>query len=252
MRRHHWRWAEDEYRRAAELAERGKYVSIDARIRLSEVLHDRGADADAAKLLDEVVADMEKNHQENEDNENGRRSLETTRARMHFFYACSLTRPDERNDRIRRLIDAVTEDSSDADALIAIYRIENLDPPLVEQNRKMIREAAEQFRQQMQQQPDDPTPYNQFAWLVANTEGDYREALRCSEKSLELVRANPALTGSESSLLDTLGRCYYAVGDYENAVKAQSRAVELEPESGLMSGQLEIFREALKKSKKKQ
>ncbi|OYV85899.1 MAG: hypothetical protein B7Z73_12680, partial [Planctomycetia bacterium 21-64-5] len=95
---------------------------------------------------------------------------------------------------------------------------------------------------------DDPTPYNQFAWLVANTEGDYQEALRYSEKSLELVRANPRLSGSEASLLDTLGRCHYAVGDYENAVKAQSRAVELDPESGLMSKQLGIFREALKEA----
>ncbi|MGH7137509.1 MAG: hypothetical protein ACREHD_17325 [Pirellulales bacterium] len=250
MRRHHWRWAEDEYHRVAELAPRENRFSIDARVRLSEALHDRGADDEAGKLLDEVAADMEKNHQENNDEENAGRTLESTRARMHFFYACSLTKPDQRKERIRRLVDAVTEDPTDADALIAIYRIEDLDPPLVEQNRKQIREAAEQFRQQIQQQPDDPTPYNQFAWLVANTEGDYREALRYSEKSLELVRANPRLAGSESSLLDTLGRCYYAVGDYENAVKTQSKAVELEPESGMMASQLEIFREALKKNKK--
>lgn len=250
MRRHHWRWAEEEYRRVAELAPRENRFSIDARVRLSEVLHDRGADDEAGKLLDEVVADMEKNHQENNDDENANRTLESTRARMHFFYACSLTKPDQRKERIRRLVDAVTEDPTDADALIALYRVENLDPPLFEQNRKQIREAAEQFRQQIQQQPDDPTPYNQFAWLVANTEGDYREALRYSEKSLELVRANPRLAGSESSLLDTLGRCYYAVGDYENAVKTQSKAVELEPESGLMASQLEIFREALQKNMK--
>jgi tetratricopeptide (TPR) repeat protein len=249
MRRHHWRWAEGEYRRVAELAPRDNRFSIDARIRLGEVLHDRGADDEAAQLLGEVVADMEKNHQENNDDENANRTLEATRARMHYFFACSLVKADQRNDRIRRLVDAVTEDPTDADALIALYRVENLDPPLAEQNLKRIRDAAELFRQQIQQQPDDPTPYNQLAWLVANTEGDYREALRCSEKSLELVRANPRLAGSEASLLDTLGRCHYALGDYENAVKAQARAVELDPESGLMASQLKIFRGALEKAK---
>lgn len=249
-RRHHWRWAEGEYRRAAELAEqRQDRWSIDARIRLSELLHDRGADKEAAPLLEQVVGDMEKNHEENNDDENANRSLEATRARTHFFYACSLTKPAERNERIRRLVDAVTEDPTDADALIALYHVENLDPPLAEQNRKRIREAAETFQQQIQQQPDEPTPYNQFAWLVANTEGDYVEALRCSEKSLELVRANPRAIGGEASLLDTLGRCHFAVGDYENAIKAQSQAVELEPESGLMASQLEVFRQALKKAK---
>lgn len=251
-RRHHWRWAEGEYRRAAELEKsRESRYSIDARARLSELLHDRGADAEAAPLLEQVVADMEKNHRENNDDENANRSLEVTRARMHFFYACSLTKPAQRNEHIRRLVDAVTEDPSDADALIGLFRVENLDPPLAEQNRKRIREATETFRQQIQQQPDDPTPYNTLAWLVANTEGDYREALHCSEKSLEIVRANPRMVGSEASLLDTLGRCHYALGDYENAVKTQEQAVELEPESGLMASQLEIFRQALKQSKNK-
>ncbi|HVX10499.1 MAG TPA: hypothetical protein VHC22_04925 [Pirellulales bacterium] len=250
MRRHHWRWAEGEFRRVAELAPRNNRFSIDARVRLGEALHDRGADGEAATVLEEVVVDMDKNHQDNNEEENTGRTIAGTRARMHFFFACSLTKPDQQNERIQRLLDAVQEDRTDADALIALYRIEGLDPPLVEQNRKRIGEAAEIFRQQIQQQPDDPTPYNQFAWLVANTEGDYKEALQYSEKSLELVRTNPRFAGSEASFLDTLGRCYYAVGDLENAVKTQAKAVEIDPESGLMSSQLEIFRQALEKSKK--
>ena len=48
--------------------------------------------------------------------------------------------------------------------------------------------------------------------------------------------------------LDTLGRCYYAVGDYANAVKFQSQAIELDPHSGQMNRQLVVFREALAKA----
>jgi tetratricopeptide (TPR) repeat protein len=250
MRRHRWRWAEGEFRRVAELAPGDDMYSIDARVRLSEVLHDRSADEDAGQLLDGVVDDMERNKTGGNDEGNAGRTVESVRARMHYFHACTLVKPDQEKERIHRLFDALDADPTDADVLIAVYRTKDLDPPLVEKNRQQIRSAAEVFRQEIQQKPDDPTPYNQLAWLIANTEGDYKEALRCSEKSLELVRANPKLTGSEASLLDTLGRCHFALGDYENAVKAQSRAVELDPESGLMSKQLEIFKKALAESKK--
>jgi tetratricopeptide (TPR) repeat protein len=251
MRRHRWRWAEGEFRRVAELAPEDNRFSIDARVRLCEVLHDRGADEQAGQVLEGVVDTMEKNVAEGNEDENAGRTVEATRARMHYFHASSLSNLAQKKERLRRLLDALDADPTDADVLIAVYRTEDLDPPLVEQNLQRIRSAAEIFRQQMQQQPDDPTPYNQFAWLIANTEGDYKEALRASEKSLELVRANPRMAGSEASFLDTLGRCHYAVGDYENAVKTQAKAVELDPESGLMKKQLEIFRQTLDEQKKK-
>ncbi|HWB09623.1 MAG TPA: hypothetical protein VG826_10375 [Pirellulales bacterium] len=251
MRRHRWHWAEDEFRRVAELAPDDNRFSIDARVRLSEVLHDRGDDGEAGQVLDGVVDVMEKNLAASNEDENAGRTVEATRARMHYFHACGLSKPDQKKERLRRLIDAIDADPTDADVLIAIYRTKDLDPPLVQQNLERIRSAAEIFRQQMQQQPDDPTPYNQFAWLVANTEGDYKEALQASEKSLELVRANPRMAGSEASFLDTLGRCYFAVGDYENAIKTQTKAVELDSESGLMRKQLDLFRQTFDEQKKK-
>lgn len=251
MKRHRWRWAEAEFRRVAELATRENVFSIDARRRLAEALHDRGVEEESAELLDSVVEDMEKHRKAGNDDGIAGHTVEATRARMHYFHACALDKPEQHKERLERLFDALKADATDADVLIAVYRTKGLEPAQVEENRQQIRSAADSFRQEIQQNPNDPTPYNQLAWLVGNTEGDYREAVRCSEKSLELVRADPRLTGSEASLLDTLGRCYYAVGDYENAVKSQSRAVELEPESGLMRNQLEIFQKALDESGKK-
>ena len=85
---------------------------------------------------------------------------------------------------------------------------------------------------------------NQLAWLVSNTTGDFDEALRCSHRSLELA---PDTAG----FLDTLGRCYYAKGDYENAVKHQTRAAELEPHSGQIRRQLELFKKTLSEAQRK-
>ena len=59
---------------------------------------------------------------------------------------------------------------------------------------------------------------NQLAWLVSNTVGDYAEAVRCSVRSLELRPDSPGY-------LDTLGHCYYAVGNFAEAVQAQQQAV---------------------------
>ncbi len=81
--------------------------------------------------------------------------------------------------------------------------------------------------------------------MVANTEGDYKDPLKCSQRSLELQPG-------EAGFIDTLGRCYYAVGDYENAVREQRRAVKLEPHSGQIGRQLEFFEKALAEFKAKQ
>jgi tetratricopeptide (TPR) repeat protein len=94
------------------------------------------------------------------------------------------------------------------------------------------------FRKQIAKEPTDANSYNQLAWLVGNTEGNYQEALECSLKSLEL-RPNTA------AYLDTLGRCYYAAKDYHNALKHQRMAVERDPHSKQMRRQLALFEKAV-------
>ena len=51
--------------------------------------------------------------------------------------------------------------------------------------------------------------------------------------------------------LDTLGRCYYAADDLENAIKYQKQAVELDPDSQQMRRQLKMFETALKEKEAK-
>ena len=100
------------------------------------------------------------------------------------------------------------------------------------------------FRGRIKKQRNSATPLNQFAWLVGNTLGESdpvlaEEAIRCSHKSLEF---NPDAAG----YFDTLGRCYYAKGDIENALKYQAEAVRLDPHSGLIRRQLEFFKRSRK------
>ena len=83
--------------------------------------------------------------------------------------------------------------------------------------------------------------YNQYAWVVGNTVGDFEQAIKFSRKSLDLRG------WTLSGYVDTLGHAYYGAGKFEEAVLWQSKAVELDPASQAMSRKLKVFQAALKK-----
>jgi tetratricopeptide (TPR) repeat protein len=83
---------------------------------------------------------------------------------------------------------------------------------------------------------------NQYAWLIGNTRGDFDEAIRLSQRSLEL---KPETSG----YMDTLAHCYAGKKDFANAVKWQTKAVKLDPHSGQIVRALERFQKALAEEK---
>ncbi len=133
--------------------------------------------------------------------------------------------------------EALKFDNHDADVLIAIYRLPKLTPEQRDENRKNIRESLAMFQDQIHGDPEDSQGYNQYAWLVANSEGDFDLALEYSQKSVEL-------RPSSGGLLDTLAHCYFAKQDFVNAVKTQEQAAKLEPQSQTIKRALEKFRKA--------
>jgi tetratricopeptide (TPR) repeat protein len=72
--------------------------------------------------------------------------------------------------------------------------------------------------------------YNQYAWLVANTEGDQTLALQYSLESLKL--------DSDGAKMDTCARCYFALKRYDQAIAMQKRAIKLMPHSPPLERQL--------------
>jgi tetratricopeptide (TPR) repeat protein len=163
---------------------------------------------------------------------------------MYYFFACHF---EGRNDRAKQreyLDKGVAVDPTDVDVLIARYRLPDQTAEYRQETLKLIKEGAAKFRQQITHAPDSATPYNQFAWLVANTEGDLDVALKYSLKSIQL---SPTSGGFH----DTLAHVYYARGDYENAVKTQTKAAQMEPHTKMIARQLEVFRKKLEETKKK-
>jgi tetratricopeptide (TPR) repeat protein len=238
-------WSEREYRRTVTAAPQESRVTVWARISLAEMLYDIEREYDAAEVLrklnDLMAADtsvkdivLETKHDRH------------VPARMHYYYACHYRKRNELAKMRKHLDEGIVHDATDADILIDLYRDSGISIERRSQIIKMIQEMAERFRAEIVQSsaeeiPYRSTPYNQFAWLVANTEGDFDLAVQYSHKSLEIMP-------DTASYLDTLAHCYAAKRDFKNAVRYQTRAAELEPHTMQIQRSLKRFQTELEKA----
>lgn len=246
-------WAEQEYRYVMKMSPPGSLLDLFARFSLSEMLHDQAQDLPAAEVLQGAVDVIKQDKQAAEQAERVR-EVGAWESRMNFFYALHYSEKKEAAKARQLLEAALKADPTDADVLIALYRLPDQSEADQTRTKEAIEKAAQLFRTQMneheaeaKQAPNEQlqgfynnqlaTACNQFAWLVGNTIGDYDESLRCSLRSVEL---RPDAGG----YYDTLGRCYYAKGDFDNAIKYQTQALKLDPHSGQMLRQLAIFQKA--------
>jgi tetratricopeptide (TPR) repeat protein len=242
-------WAVREYRRTIDKEPVSSHGAILARVYLANLLHDYERHEQAADVLDPLVKAVQGESRVGQlyaklhDYYAGRLSLPETEglaARLHYFRACQY-RDHQDWQRMRDELElAIRFDPTDADVVIAMYRLPEADEKWREATRRRIANLARQFKQEIDENPSDPTAYNQWAWLISNTEGDYSQAIAYSHRSLELI---PEGVGESAgaSFLDTLGRCYYAAGDYENAVKYQRQAVKKVDYMQVMQRQLALF-----------
>jgi tetratricopeptide (TPR) repeat protein len=255
-------YAEQEYREIMKTAPPGSVADFRARFLLSEQLHDQGQELPAAECLKPAVdlmfpegADEAKGEMARDTAFRAGRDPDGVRSRMNYFFACHYNEQKEFDKAKKALNAAVESDPTDADVLIALFRLPNLTAEERAEVNDKITSAADEFydmvkdlRLNLQNANDEAdrasisyrlsSACNQYAWLVSNTQGDFDEALKCSRQSVEL-------RPEEGGFWDTLGRCYYAKGDYENAVKEQLHAVKLMPHSGQIRRQLELFQKAL-------
>ena len=248
--------AEMEYRFVAKMIKEEPVEAVQALLYLSEMLHEVGKESAAGDVAKELVELVEADDgiRKIVETDLGREAA-TIKSRMHFFYAQQYAQQNDPVKQRESLNEGFKNDPHDADLLIAMHRLTKPDDAWKEQTSQRIRAAADAFRTQIKELRDRANnsraaderaiaaiqlalAHNQLAWLIANTEGDFDESLQSSLRSLELQP-------SRSGFLDTLGRCYYAKGDYANAVKYQSQAVAMEPHSPPMLAQLKLFKKAL-------
>lgn len=236
-------WAEREYRHCLENDGGGNEEALlVAGSYLAEMLHDQGEELRAAEALGLLIDKLKTRTDGNGKARRGlalpQDELKTMEARRLFFLAEHHKKQGEGEKQRKMLEKALATDPTEVDVLIAAYRLPDASPEFRQKVKKHIRETVDRTRLLILKNTALPTYYNQLAWLVANTEGNFDEALKFSQESLRLQP-------NEGGYFDTLARCYFAKGDLEKAVEAQARAHELEPHSGLIARQLEQFKKAL-------
>ena len=153
---------------------------------------------------------------------------------MAYFESCdAASRSDTAAQRLA--LEAATGGASrDVDALIALHRLTEGSP---EQRKPVIGLISEELRrmeEEIKQTPDDMNACNEYAWLVANTEGDVPKAIRFSKQSLRESFDNP-------SYLDTLAHCLAAAGKVPAAIRTQRLAMRHEPHNRIIRLNLEAF-----------
>lgn len=241
-------WSRREYEHVIEQGDGAHELRAMAQSTLAEMLHDQGQDLDASKTLEKLVEALAAG-KANEGELGGRRASEV-RSRAHYFSACHWKAQGDAAKQREALDKALKAEPSDVDVLIACYQLPNPTPEYRAKIAELIKKSVSETREQMAEDPENPSPYNQLAWLVGNTEGDLDEALQASQKSLELIGQFPEFKSTEGGFRDTLAHVYAAKGDFENAVKQQTRAAELEPHSGLIRHKLDVFRKKLEEKQK--
>lgn len=238
-------WAEREWWKVVEVFPVLDGNSLSARSRLATLrLHDRGEDRRAAALMDEVCQAVAADEQKLADamgHGDWRQRFNQFHAQREYFLACQAVGDGDYEAQRKHLDAAYGYDSApikDVDVLIAMYRSHGADENYRHTAIERIRHTAAAIGLEIEQDPENSQHYNHWAWLISNTEGDYEQAVKYSLRSLELSPDSP-------SYLDTLGRCYYAAGDLEKAVKFQREAVRRHPHLQVMRDQLQLFESAL-------
>ena len=249
-----FKWAEREYRQSMSLKMEPHFVYIKSHRWLSEMLHDQQDDERAGEVLNMLMDALD-------EKENAKikkafaiydEPIGAVQARMNFFYAAHHRKQNDTEKEMQALTKGVKASPYDADVLIAMHRVKDAPGEWRSDTREYIQKAdkhataaIKKARVEWERSNGQPRSQrilaqklNDYAWLVGNTIGDAQQAIRSSHESLELEPGTPGY-------LDTLGRCYYRVGDYENAIRYQEQAVRRDPHSGQLLRQLDLFKSAM-------
>jgi tetratricopeptide (TPR) repeat protein len=255
-------WAERELKLVAEHCDLEMPIGAFARFNLARMFSEQLRHQDAVDAVSPLVERLKKDRDYK--SEMNSRLSRLNEIHSLFEYESALARL-KKGPRTAEVLAEVKEqmqtayryDSRNIDILIRMYRLEDPNDPawkprvveqIVKYQEKLRQyigrlDARRKVSQRDELDAELAEQLNQFAWLVANTEGDYDRALKSSLRSLELT-PNDDSSGL-AARLDTCARCYFAVGELEKAVQTQKKAIALDPYSPPMLRQLEQFQAAL-------
>ena len=245
-------WAEREFRLIIDAMQINDRPAVLARDSLSEMLAELERHQDVVDVLTPLTNRLQKDNQlQRQLNMMMGDPANMRLSRVEYHTALALIEEGKLTEARPKLASAFARSPRNIDILIRMYRTsgDNEWEQLVKrmllsstrQAEGMVQSARVGVRAGTADSRDQLAEVlNNYAWLVCNTEGDFGKALEYSLESLEL--------GTDGARLDTCARCYFAVGDVDNAIRMQKRALKFMPHSAPLLRQLAEF-EAAKREK---
>ncbi len=237
VRLDHWGlvdWADREYRRVITAPTLSAQQIIPFSIQWAELLNDFDRCNEASAVLNDVLTGSHGTIKNIRVMDSLGYSKEALAARQKFFLSRADKEKNKRESERQALDKALDEYPEEIDTLIAYYHFPGLLPADKKHIVKLIQGALKKLQQRIDREPDEPNPYNEYAWLVANTEGDLLRATRYSKRSLDL-------DFDSASFLDTLAHCYAAAGNRNEAIRCQVVALRKDPGSNTIQKNLQKF-----------
>ena len=237
VRLDHWgivNWADREYRRVITAPTLSAQQIIPFSIQWAELLNDFDRCKEASAVLEDVLTGSHGTIKNIRVMDSLGYSKEALAARQRFFLSRADKEQSNQKSERQALDKALDEYPEEIDTLIAYYHFPGLLPADKDRIVGLIQGALKKLQQRIDREPDEPNPYNEYAWLVANTEGDLLRATRYSKRSLDL-------DFDSASFLDTLAHCYAAAGNRNDAIRCQVVALRKDPGSNTIQKNLEKF-----------
>jgi len=107
---------------------------------------------------------------------------------------------------------------------------------------KLFAEAVQHYKQALQIEPKNAESHNNLAWLYATCDDpkwrDPRAALEHARRAVELTQ------WKEAGFIDTLAEANYAGGSYQEAVRIQVLALQLDPQDPELQEHMLRYRKA--------
>lgn len=243
-------WAEVEYGKAIEQA--GDYDKAPMREAFAMFYWFGGQHREAAEVLRPLVDEYQQKQQliPNLDI-----SMRRTSFLGSYYFYDGLAHIDAADDSKAResLLRAMEFDGGNPDVIIAMKQVATTDE-FLKLYETALENMAVEFRadvvrweerlalavgREQRRGPEETlaSTCNQLAWLLGKCAVSTAEAVRLSERSLELKPKYPIY-------MDTLARCYFSDGQINKAIETQRQAIALAPHERQMKAQLAEFEAA--------
>ncbi len=257
-------WAEREFREIIDHRSVESTIGVATRQSLALQFSEQLRHQDAVQLLFPIADRAGKDKQYQARMNRLEYGLRQIRSLYHFEHAQAILDVDPSELTPEVLSEVKTNlqlayqlDDANIDILIRMYRLDDPADPdwkttvsnqlLQSQNELSKNIARIESRKNVtpldKYKEEAGESFNQYAWLVANTEGDFERALKYSLDSLDFLDSDEV--GARAARLDTCARCYFALGRVEEAIETQELAIKLDPFSPPMLRQLKEFKASL-------